>query len=863
MKKFMTLLLVVSVLFTFSFSSAFAAVSADEAGMNAVLEQQEDMAEAVNKYAASVVYNQKGYVAIPAGFENVPKAAVDAAVAEVIAAFNQAILEAEIAAVADGEFSAADEAALEAVWAGADLEAKVFADVKDGALYTTAVETLEASFAAKVAAVDPAAYADKDAVKKVVEAAQAALKDPANTKAGLEALVKAEADFDAAMKNYVTAADQEAKLEEKKAEAVKAVKEAADKYFEAKEDALEAIIEKNESPSAVAQATADLAVLADNVDKVEALYVARIEAVEITEDVAYAAAVAEVEKQAKTATDWAFASDANVASVVAQYADVELLVKYAETLTSALKTQYDKATGLANYNAATVDKALADIVKKIESLDGSANSYAKIGALVDAIPTAKAEKEALEGKVTKGIEDITTGDYAADKWADESKDAVEAIQEDYTAQIKVATSADEIEALVKAAKKAMDAYLTIDQTKKVEADVKAEVKDEKVDAALAAYAEGVAAKNSGEEYTDAIKKAAVEQAIEVFVDAALALQDADLTAKEIEAIIDANYEEALAVIDGMKTADTLKAEAKAVVEAIKALPTTATLENKAEFLAVKDMMDAYLENAGAKEADVTNSALLATQISKIVRLERVAVEDMIKALPRTITLADKEAVEAADAAAKAYKEAYEDFKAYIAVSNLDDLAADKAALSSAMMTEAAKLIAALPAEITAEDKEAVEAARAAYDALNETDKATFDKASEALVEKLEAAEDALAAVTAYTDVDAQAYVQDLKVVARSVKTAKGNVKVTIKADVTELTENGYTVEYKFYRSEKARAKYGTAKKVSESNVYTNTAGKKGVQYFYKAKLVVKNAEGEVVATTPLTQCKYATRVWSK
>ena len=50
---------------------------------------------------------------------------------------------------------------------------------------------------------------------------------------------------------------------------------------------------------------------------------------------------------------------------------------------------------------------------------------------------------------------------------------------------------------------------------------------------------------------------------------------------------------------------------------------------------------------------------------------------------------------------------------------------------------------------------------------------------------------------------------------------------------------------------------------SKTGKYTNTAGKKGVKYYYKAKLVVKNAAGEVVAESPLKQCTYACRTWTK
>lgn len=121
--------------------------------------------------------------------------------------------------------------------------------------------------------------------------------------------------------------------------------------------------------------------------------------------------------------------------------------------------------------------------------------------------------------------------------------------------------------------------------------------------------------------------------------------------------------------------------------------------------------------------------------------------------------------------------------------------------------------------------------------------------------------------------DLTSYLTDLKVVARSEKTAKGNVKVTVTSvtdadgndvDLSELKAQGYTVEYKFYRSVKKASKYkATLSKQLGDNTYTNTTGETGTKYYYKARIVVKDGNGIVVGQTELKQCKYACRTWTK
>ena len=117
-------------------------------------------------------------------------------------------------------------------------------------------------------------------------------------------------------------------------------------------------------------------------------------------------------------------------------------------------------------------------------------------------------------------------------------------------------------------------------------------------------------------------------------------------------------------------------------------------------------------------------------------------------------------------------------------------------------------------------------------------------------------------------VDVKALTAKLTPVARSAKTAKKNVKVTVsldkqdKAIIKELKDAGYTVKYRFYRSTKKAAGYKAAV-TKKTASYTNTGGKKGTKYFYKVQVRVYDENGKLTAKTALKQCKYASRTWAK
>lgn len=111
-------------------------------------------------------------------------------------------------------------------------------------------------------------------------------------------------------------------------------------------------------------------------------------------------------------------------------------------------------------------------------------------------------------------------------------------------------------------------------------------------------------------------------------------------------------------------------------------------------------------------------------------------------------------------------------------------------------------------------------------------------------------------------------VAKLQFMARSSKTSKKNVKLTLKfdsktsAEINEFKSLGYTVKYKFYRSTKKSKGY-KAVLTKTSKTYTNTKGVKGTKYYYKARVQVFDKDGKLVAQTELKQCRYASRTWTK
>ena len=203
-----------------------------------------------------------------------------------------------------------------------------------------------------------------------------------------------------------------------------------------------------------------------------------------------------------------------------------------------------------------------------------------------------------------------------------------------------------------------------------------------------------------------------------------------------------------------------EAAAKAVEDQINALPapedvaTTDKEAIEAARAAYDDLTDdqkALVSDEAAKKLADDETALAAAEKQAADEAAAKEVEDKINALtePAKVTTADKDAI---TDARLAYKALTDDQKALVSADALKKLSSDEAALAAAEKRAADEAAAApvneqinalpAPEDVATTDKDAIEAARAAYDQLTDDQKAYVTKAN---VNKLADDEAALAA----------------------------------------------------------------------------------------------------------------------
>ena len=890
MKKFLSILLALAVGFTFTFGSAMSAFAAttpaEQIAAKAALEK-EALADDVDEAVSAIVYDQKGYVALPETYKGISKTVVDKVAAEVKADYVAKIeLEARNQTIAN----VFNGAKLEAAWADiANDKDKVYNAIFGDKAYVAQYSIEKEAALAELAKIDANEYnafdyngtnsSDKYVVAAAVKTAQEAIneiaapktKDAAQTAiSAVAAAVKTAKDTIA---KYTKLADQEKDLAKAKEDAKDAIDAAAKAFKEKMTAEYEKAIENGTTPSDISEAKANLAALDTNIAAVVAKYETRIANAAIDKDNTVDQAKATVAAATVAALE-IFKDADKFEAELKTLGDIDALVDYAKSYAETLKTELN-SDGTMVYTAEAVDEQLDAVIKDIKA--GTIKDLATVRTELRKATTIADAKDALDAAKKEAITKLTAKYPATNYNSDEAEKVADLLK---AATKSINAAADK--AAVKAAEEAADAELAKVMTSKQIDDLEKDVLKALVDfkyatakdgkgGALEGYFNAMAAQNPTKDYT-AAKNGVLEAAAKVFYDAVLAKNNPELKYAEVASIVKDNYAAALAVIDVAKDADAIKAMAKEVVDTINAIPTTVDLTAKDAVKAAHDAMDAYDKTPGSVDTLITNKSTLLAAEKKLVDAELKALKDQKAALDKkvsakTITPADEDAVKALEEAIEAYNTEYKDYTGYENGYN-PDLASIKEAVDKAKFTDAANKLNALPANVTAEDADAVKAAREAFDKLTDAQKKDMNAG---LVQKLEAAEAAIAALTKVTDDDVKAYLNTLKVTVKSAKTSKKNVKVTAKvtvkatgeaADFTKFTDAGYTFKYKFYRSTKTTVKY-TVKKAKDTTTWTNTAGKKGTKYYYKVKVFAYDKDGNFVGQTYQSQCNYTSKVFGK
>ena len=448
-------------------------------------------------------------------------------------------------------------------------------------------------------------------------------------------------------------------------------------------------------------------------------------------------------------------TDLNTAITAAQtlYDSIKDDTDYS-TIASTLKTAIDAAKEVADSETADQDaidaaktaittaKTNAEAAKKDVDDTNAANAViTKINALPAADDVTTANKEAIEAaraaynaltddqkkKVDATVLAKLTNAETALQDAVDTETAGTA-----TETINSLPDADKVTTAdkekIEAARKAYN-DLTDDQKKKVSDDTLKKLTDAEDALKAAGVSDTINALPAADEVTTADKDA-IEKARKAY-DALTYEQKAYVPAETLKKLTDA--ESALAV-----------AEVNAAIDALPAADEVTTA-NKEAIAAARKAYDALTDDEKAKIAPETLKKLTDAESALAV----ATANEAINALPAAdeVTTANKDAIEAAR---KAYDALTDDEKAKIAPETLKKLTDAESAFSVASVKEK---INALPAagEVTTANKDTIEAARAFYDALTDEQK---EKITPETLKKLTDAEDALAAATVSDEIKA-------------------------------------------------------------------------------------------------------------
>ena len=433
----------------------------------------------------------------------------------------------------------------------------------------------------------------------------------------------------------------------------------------------------------------------------------------------------------------------------------------------------------------------------------------------------------LQQTKADAIDKITSDPYVYTNWSGDRQAKVIAIQVTAKEDILNATTVEEINSIVDQAKADMDAILTIKQI---------ETLTDIIDGRLAAnnytnlfedYYDTVIGVKGG--YAADTKEDALVNARQVMINAVLTEEDANIPRSEIDQILEDTYSEALRVLVDVLTDAELAEIADDVDAQIAELPKVISMDDKTAVLDAQSAYEDYLALAGARATDVDNRFDLEDALNDLIDLEVSAVRSQIRALPTKVTVADGADIEAARAAYNELVATYGDYDGYYEPSNIIRLNTAEGLLEEARLQYAAELVAALGSDPTEAE---VIAARAAYNLLTTESKLKFNEELYADLLKAEAS----------LNVNVIKSVESLKIVKNHSTAGRTNGKSWLKIMWSTVGDDSHVDGYEIYKSTKKNSgyKYAFTTKNPENKWYKNTAGlKKGTMYYYKVRAFVE------------------------
>ena len=449
--------------------------------------------------------------------------------------------------------------------------------------------------------------------------------------------------------------------------------------------------------------------------------------------------------------------------------------------------------------------------------DSDGNEITEDWNKADAERTPAADETVGEMKL--GESDAYVANARADgdvaMYDDAQKAELEALVKETEAAIKAAKSISEVEKIFK---DAHDKYVDIETTKDhhdawTSGKVKTAYNKADYDKELKAYADYFVAKASSD-YGALDAEEIMTQVVYPIVYEAYTVDE-----------LAGKVAEAKAAIDALKTKDELKADKAAVEALIKALPATnaVALTDKDAIVAAADALDDYSDTYGAGAYPVTNETKLDNVKEAYEELAADAIKDAYDALDgKTITVDDEAAIKALRDAFDAHEDFCDDYAVQSTNTITDDQIGQlEDALSAAKVKNVRDLMSKLPANPTDADRAQVEAARAAYDALDldEQIQIVGSAAYNAMID----AEEALG-------LNVGTAVKELKITAKSTaKKGSITVKWTVKGDASNI--DGYEIWKSTKQSKGYKKAFTTTKQT-----YKNSKGlKKGTRYYYKVR----------------------------